>query len=68
PTVEATDANGTVSKSNAVATGNGDGVVSVSEINDVGGWVYDVSTDLTKADVRINAKGTSAEGTPWYQY
>ncbi|MGB9832218.1 MAG: hypothetical protein ACPLPP_01745, partial [Caldisericum exile] len=65
---EATLTDGTVRKSNAVATGNNDGVVSDTEITDVGGWVYDVSTDLTKADVRINAKGTSVEGTPWYQY
>ncbi|MFU2158544.1 type II secretion system protein [Caldisericum sp. AR60] len=68
PTVEATKADGTVVKSYAVATGNGDGVVSDTEITDVGGWVYDVSTDYTKADVRINAKGTSVEGILWYKY
>ncbi|MGC9172507.1 type II secretion system protein [Caldisericum sp.] len=68
PTVEATLADGTVKKSNAVTPGNGDGVVSESEITDEGGWVYDVSDDRTKADVRINAKGTSAEGILWYKY
>jgi hypothetical protein len=68
PTVEATKADGTVVKESKVTPGNNDGVVSESEITGEGGWVYDVSTDLTKADVRINAKGTSAEGIPWYQY
>ncbi|MGB9856044.1 MAG: type II secretion system protein [Caldisericum exile] len=68
PTVEATKADGSIAKDNNVIYGNGDGVVSDTEITDVGGWVYDVSADRTKADVRINAKGTSVEGKPWYQY
>jgi prepilin-type N-terminal cleavage/methylation domain-containing protein len=68
PTVEATKEDGTVVKSYAVATGNNDGVVDSTEITDAGGWIYDVSSDYAKADVRINAKGTSVEGKPWYQY
>ena len=67
PYVEATDANGNVLKSNSV-TVNNDGVVSSGEVSDKGGWVYDVKSDLTQADVRINAKGTGVDGTPWYQY
>jgi prepilin-type N-terminal cleavage/methylation domain-containing protein len=71
PYVEATDANGNVLKKNSVndsVTLNNDGVVSSGEVSDKGGWVYDVKTDLTQADVRINAKGTGVDGTPWYQY
>ena len=69
PYVEATDQNNNVVKSNNVVTANdGDGVVQANEITDVGGWIYDVKTDLTQADVRINAKGTGVDGTPWYQY
>jgi prepilin-type N-terminal cleavage/methylation domain-containing protein len=71
PYVEATDANGNVLKSNSVnnsVTVNNDGVVSSGEVSDKGGWVYDVKSDLTQADVRINAKGTGVDGTPWYQY
>jgi len=69
PYVEATDQNNNVVKSNNVVPAtDGDGVVQASEITDVGGWVYDVKTDLTQADVRINAKGNGVNGTPWYQY
>ncbi len=70
PEVEVTDSNGTVVKSNAVATGNGDGVVASSEVTDAGGWVYDVkSGTYDKADVRINSKGTDpVTGKYWYQY
>jgi len=71
PYVEATDQNGNVLKSNSVNDGanvNNDGVVSSTEVSDKGGWVYDVKSDLTQADVRINAKGTGVDGTPWYQY
>jgi len=69
PYVEATKADGTVVKSNGVATGDGNGVVDpATEVTDAGGWVYDVKTDKTQADVRINAKGTGVDGTPWYQY
>jgi prepilin-type N-terminal cleavage/methylation domain-containing protein len=71
PYVEATDANGNVLKSNAInssTTVDNDGVVESGEVSDKGGWVYDVKIDLTQADVRINAKGTGVDGTPWYQY
>jgi len=69
PEVEATKADGTVVKSSSVATGNGNGVVDpATDVTDAGGWVYDVKSDLTQADVRINAKGTGVDGTPWYQY
>jgi Tfp pilus assembly protein PilE len=71
PYVEATDANGNVLKSNAInsnTTVDNDGVVESGEVSDKGGWVYDVKTDLTQADVRINAKGTGVDVTPWYQY
>jgi prepilin-type N-terminal cleavage/methylation domain-containing protein len=70
PYVEATDANNNVIKSNNVVPAtDGDGVVDPDkEVTDVGGWVYDVKSDLTQADVRINAKGTGVDGTPWYQY
>jgi len=71
PEVEATKADGTVVKSNGVVTGDGDGVVDPTnntELTDAGGWVYDVKTDLTQADVRINAKGTGVDGKHWYEY
>ncbi|MCI4463306.1 MAG: prepilin-type N-terminal cleavage/methylation domain-containing protein, partial [Caldisericum sp.] len=65
PYVEATDANGNVVKSNSVVNVNHVPVAS-SDITDKGGWVYGVSSDLTQSDVRINAKGTGVDGTPWY--
>jgi len=71
PYVEATDASGNVLKKNSVndsVTLNNDGVVSSGEVSDKGGWVYDVKTDLTQADVRINAKGTGVDGKHWYEY
>jgi hypothetical protein len=68
PTVETTRTCGSGIKSNNVIYGNGDGVVSDTEITDEGGWIYDVSPDLTKADIRINAKYMSAEEIPWYKY
>jgi hypothetical protein len=68
PTVEITRTCGSGTKSNNVIYGNGDGVVSDTEITDEGGWIYDVSPDLTKADIRINAKYMSAEEIPWYKY
>lgn len=69
PEVEATKADGTVVKSYGVVTGNGNGVVDpATEVTDAGGWVYDVKTDLTQADVRINAKGTGVDGKHWYEY
>jgi prepilin-type N-terminal cleavage/methylation domain-containing protein len=68
PTVEVTKDDGTIVKSNDVIYGNGDGVVVDLEITDAGGWVYDVNADHTKADVRINAIGTSVEGIQWYKY
>jgi prepilin-type N-terminal cleavage/methylation domain-containing protein len=67
PYVEATDANGNVVKSNNVVNVNHAPITS-SDITDVGGWVYGVSSDYTQSDVRINAKGTGVDGTPWYQY
>lgn len=68
PTVEITRAVGSYLKSNNVIYGNGDGAVDENEITDEGGWIYDVSPDLTKADIRINAKYMSAEEIPWYKY
>jgi len=77
PEVEATDANGTPIKNNKVndnTTVDGDGVIVKSDgtlddnISGTGGWVYDVKTDLTQADVRINAKGTGVDGKHWYEY
>ncbi|BAL81593.1 type II secretion system protein [Caldisericum exile] len=68
PTVEATKADGTIVESNGVVNISGNGTVDATEITDVGGWVYDVTADLTQADVRINAKGTSSEGKYWYEY
>jgi prepilin-type N-terminal cleavage/methylation domain-containing protein len=70
PEVEATKADGTtVVKSNGVVNITGNGVVDPdTEVTDVGGWVYDVKSDLTQADVRINAKGTGVDGKHWYEY
>ena len=67
PYVEATDANNNVIKSNNVVNVTHAPITS-SDITDVGGWVYGVSSDYTQSDVRINAKGTGVDGTPWYQY
>lgn len=74
PEVEATKADGTIVRSNAVVNINGNGVVDpTTEVTDAGGWVYDNGSTLTpaysQADVRINAKGTDpVTGKYWYQY
>jgi prepilin-type N-terminal cleavage/methylation domain-containing protein len=69
PEVEATKADETVVKSNGVVNITGNGVVDPdTEVTDVGGWVYDVNSDKTQADVRINAKGTGVDGKHWYEY
>jgi prepilin-type N-terminal cleavage/methylation domain-containing protein len=69
PEVEVT-VNGSVVRSNAVATGNGNGVVEQSDVTNTGGWVYDVNSNYTKADVRINSTDEDPDnpGTYWYQY
>jgi Tfp pilus assembly protein PilE len=67
PYVEATDQNNNVIKSNSVKNVT-HAPITVDDISDAGGWVYGVSSDLTQSDVRINAKGTGVDGTPWYQY
>jgi len=73
PEVEATKADGTVVKSNDVYNITDDGTVDPdTEVEATGhtngGWVYDVKSDLTQADVRINAKGTGVDGKHWYEY
>ncbi len=70
PEVEVTNSSGTVVKSNAVVTGDGDGVVESTEVTDAGGWVYDVKSGTYDiADVRINSTGTDpVTGEYWYQY
>jgi len=67
---------GTVKRSNILTSaGTKDGKIEAGEINDGGGWVYDDGSGLTpaysKADVRINSKGTDTVPDPdkyWYQY
>jgi len=74
PTVEVTTSGGTVVSSNAVATSpTSDGKISDADVGDVGGWIYEVKTDHTQCDVRLNSKGVDpASGTTplkkWYEY
>ncbi len=73
PTVEVTTSGGTVTSSYTVTPASlQDGTIDSTEITDVGGWIYDVSTDKTKADVRINSTGIDPVGVPtgtqWWQY
>ena len=75
PTVEVTTSGGTVVSSNAVATSpTSDGKITASDVTtDVGGWIYEVKTDHTQCDVRLNSKGVDpASGTTplkkWYEY
>jgi prepilin-type N-terminal cleavage/methylation domain-containing protein len=67
PYVEATDQDNNVIKSNNVVN-VAHAPITSSDITDVGGWIYGVSSDYTQSDVRINAEGTGVDGTPWYQY
>jgi prepilin-type N-terminal cleavage/methylation domain-containing protein len=71
PEVEATKADDSVIRSNAVPTIVTHSPLVVGDITDAGGWVYGVSTDKTQADVRINSKGLDSVPDPdknWYAY
>ena len=77
PEVEITLLDGTVKRwdTDSVKVINGDGSVVVGEVDETKGWVYDNGSALTpaysKADVRINSKGTDTVPEPdkyWYQY
>ena len=72
PEVEVT-VGGTVNRSNAVNDGvtlNNNGTVETTEISNQGGWVYDVDSNHTKADVRINStdEDEANPGHYWYEY
>jgi len=73
PDVEITDTTGAVVRSHSVTDATGgtiDGVVEAGEVNPVGGgWVYDVSGDKTKADVRLNSTVVDpVSGQAWWTY
>ncbi|MEF3244629.1 MAG: prepilin-type N-terminal cleavage/methylation domain-containing protein [Caldisericaceae bacterium] len=69
PQVEIT-VSGSPSRSNAVATGDADGVVEpATEVTNAGGYVYDVNGTRTQADVRLNSSDTDPVTTKhWYEY
>ena len=71
PYVEVTKSDNSVVKSNAVANGGSTVPIPSTTIQDVGGWIYAVTSDSAQADVRINSKGTdpaASTTTYWYQY
>lgn len=72
PTVEVTKQDGTVISANTVTpSSTTDGKITASDVTDVSGWIYEVTTDKTQCDVRINAKGLDTSVTPsvaWYTY
>ncbi len=68
PEVEIT-VSGNVVRSNAVVNISGDGVVGSTEVTDAGGYVYDVNSTHTQADVRLNSSDTDPiTGKHWYEY
>ncbi len=69
PEVEATKSDNSVIRNNAVVNLSDNGIVESTELTDAGGWVYDVNSDKTKADVRINAEGVDpVTSKHWYEY
>jgi hypothetical protein len=71
PYVEVTKSDNSVVNSNAVANGGSTVPIPSTTIQDVGGWIYAVTSDSAQADVRINSKGTdpaASTTTYWYQY
>ncbi len=72
PEVEVT-VGGAVNRSSTVtAAGTQDGSITATEVSNsnVGGWMYDVNSNHTKADVRINStdEDEANPGHYWYEY
>lgn len=74
PEVEITITNGTVvSRGNVLWLTKDNGVIEPGEgevvENEGTCWAYDVSTDLTKADIRLNSASIDPiTGKKWYEY
>ena len=72
PEVEVT-VDGSVVRSNTVTlAGTQDGTITKTEVQDsnIGGWMYDVNSTNTQADVRINSldEDEANPGHYWYEY
>jgi len=74
PEVEVTLSDGSVNRSNTVTpSGTNDGTITSSDVSNAGGgggWIYEVTTDHTQSDVRLNSNAVDPAnpGHYWYEY
>ena len=72
PDVEVTVGGSVVRRNTVTMAGTQDGTITKAEVQDsnIGGWMYDVSSNNTKADVRINSldEDEANPGHYWYEY
>jgi len=72
PEVEITVSGAVVRSSGVTPSGTSDGTITSSDVSgsNVGGWIYEVTTDNTKADVRLNStdEDPAHPGHYWYEY